>query len=319
MIVHPSLHLLSGYFSRADLFLVVYCLVDDWMHAQFHQSNAPRGRRGPRPGEFSDAEVLTVLLVGELCHCHREQAWLRQVRHSYGPLFPALPEASRFSRRATQAQALLRPLRQAILSWADADLEPIRLLDSFPMPLCACYRIRQSSQPISGATFGYNASKRLFFYGLHPGLLTTASGFIVDLILAPGNLHDVPLLTAYLDECAAENRDLRGQTWVMDKGFRSQPLVQTAQERLGLRLLPRQPDLKTEPAPFAQQLLDQVRKPIEGVISVLTECFGIEHLLVKTDLGLYRRTQAKATAFTLARFFNRVLGLEPLHIARYAV
>jgi hypothetical protein len=52
---------------------------------------------------------------------------------------------------------------------------------------------------------------------------------------------------------------------------------------------------------------------------VLTECFGIEHLLVKTDVGLYRRVQAKATAFSLARYFNRVLGLEPMHIARYAV
>jgi hypothetical protein len=46
---------------------------------------------------------------------------------------------------------------------------------------------------------------------------------------------------------------------------------------------------------------------------------GIEHLLVKTDIGLYRRTQAKATAFWLARYFNDLLGVEPMNIARYAV
>jgi len=56
---------------------------------------------------------------------------------------------------------------------------------------------------------------------------------------------------------------------------------------------------------------------VETVLSVLTEGFGIEHLLVKTDWGVYRRTQAKATA--LARYINRVLNLEPLDLARYAV
>lgn len=40
----------SGPFSREDLFLGVYCLVDDWMHQQFGISNASRRCRGrPRP------------------------------------------------------------------------------------------------------------------------------------------------------------------------------------------------------------------------------------------------------------------------------
>src|SRR3989442_662727 len=135
MITHPSLHVLSGTFSREDLFLVGYCVVDDWMHARFGSANAPRARRGPGEAEFSDAEVLTVLLVGELCHCPRERAWLRQVRASYPALFPHLPEDSRFARRAQGARELLRHLRQAILAWADADASPFRILDSFPLPL----------------------------------------------------------------------------------------------------------------------------------------------------------------------------------------
>jgi hypothetical protein len=319
MVVHPALSALSGSFSREDLFLVVYCLVDDWMQQRFGSANAPRQHRGPGPDECADSEILTVLLVGELCHCRREQAWLRQVRSSYGALFPTLPEDSRFSRRAVAARELLRELRETILFWADADLEPLRLLDSFPMPLCACYRLRQSSWPISGATFGYNDSKRQYYFGLRPGLLMTASGFLIEVILAPGNCNDTPLLAAYLDECIEHRRDLRGQIWVMDKGFRNQALVRRAWERCGLTLLARQKEPRGALPAAWQATLDAVRKPIEGVISVLTECFGIEHVLVKTDLGLYRRAQAKATAFALARYFNRVLGLEPLNIARYAV
>ncbi len=319
MITHPSLPLLSGPFSREDLFLVVYCVVDDWMHVRFGGANAPRARRGPGDHEFADAEVLTVLLVGELCHCRRERAWLRQVRASYRALFPALPSDGQFSRRAEGVQELLRRLRQTILFWADADLEPLRLLDSFPLPLCACYRIHQSSRPISGATFGFNAAKKQFFHGLRPQLLLTGSGFIDDLILAPGNCNDTPALAFYLDECVELGRELAGQIWVLDNGYSNREIERWAQEQLGLTLLVRQRDRPGDLPSNWQQTLDRVRKPIEGMIATLTECLGIEHILAKTDRGIYRRLQAKATAVSLARYFNRVLGLELMDLARYAV
>lgn len=319
MFAHPAVLSLSHNFSREDLFLVVYCLVDEWMHARFGGSNLPRKRRGPRADEFADSEVLTLELVGELCQVKREKAWLRQVRACYLDLFPRLPEDSRFARRTAAVRHLLPRFRATLLAWAKQDVQPVRILDSFPMPLCACYRIRQSSQPISGSSFGYNSSKCCYYFGLHPGLLLTEEGYIDDLFLAPGYLSDVDLLIAYLDTCIEQERDLSGQAWIADKGFVSQPLKQAAKTELGLSLLVGQRDRKDVDPPFFQRLLDKLRKPIEGVLSVLTENFGIEHLLVKTDIGIYRRTQAKATAFSLARYFNDVLGIEPMNIARYAV
>lgn len=319
MISHPSLDLLSHCLNRENLFLVVYCIVDDWMKMHFDCSNAPRSHRGPKPDEFSDSEVLAVLLVGELCHAQREAAWLRQVRANHLALFPRLPEDSRFSRRAQQARHLLVELRRSLLFWADADLEPMRIFDSFPMPLCACYRIRQSTQPISGSTFGYNDSKRCWYFGLRPGLLVTASGFIEDLVLSPGNCNDTPLLARYLDECVEQGRNLSGQDWLMDKGFINAKIGRWAKEHLNLNLLVRQRDKAHQEPAFWQVLIEKTRKPIENILSVLCECFGIEHLLARTDIGLYRRAQAKATAFCMARYFNLVLRGQPMNIARYAV
>jgi hypothetical protein len=66
-------------------------------------------------------------------------------------------------------------------------------------------------------------------------------------------------------------------------------------------------------------MIDKVRKPIEGVISILTESFGIEHILARTDLGIFRRVQAKATAFSLVKYFNLAIGKENANIASYAV
>ena len=105
----------------------------------------------------------------------------------------------------------------------------------------------------------------------------------------------------------------------MDKGFVSKALKKAAASLLGLTLLVRKRDYKGRFTPFFQHLPDTLRKPIEGVISVLTLNFGLEHPLVKTDVGIYRRTQAKATAFSLARYFNDVLGIQPMNVTRYAV
>jgi Transposase DDE domain len=319
MIAHPALAIVSSGFSREDLFLVVYCVVDDWMHARFGASSAPRFRRGPRSDEFSDAEVLTVVLVGELCHCHRERSWLRQVRASYSELFPALPEDSRFARRAERVRFLLGALRDSILRWADADLEPLRIMDSFPLSLCACYRIHHSNFPVEGSAFGRCASKRAFFFGLRPQVLITFSGFVVDIALAGGNCPDSKALALYLDECQQGGRDLRGQTWLLDKGYRNKQLVRQAREQLGLTLMPREQEARgDEPTPWQLQL-DAFRRGVEGVIAILTDCFGIEHILATKAMGIFRRVQAKATAFTLARYLNRVLDLPALNIARYAV
>jgi len=42
-------------------------------------------------------------------------------------------------------------------------------------------------------------------------------------------------------------------------------------------------------------------------------------MLARSDEGIYRRTQAKATAFSLARYFNTALGLDTMNVTRYAV
>lgn len=319
MIKHPSLELLSPQINRNDLFLVVFCIVDDWMHERYGSSNVPRSHRGPRDDEFSDSETLTVLLVGELCHAKRERAWLRQVRSNHLSMFPHLPEDSRFNRRTQLIRHLLGELRQAILFWADADLEPMRILDSFPMPLCECYRIRQSTLPISSSAFGYNDSKRCWYFGLRPCAIMTCSGYIEDIVLSPGNNNDATFLARYLDYRIEHGPDVSGQDWIMDKGFVNKALAAWAKENLNLNLIARQKDKVGEEPPFWQILIDKTRKPIESVISVLTECFGIEHILARTDIGLFRRVQAKATAFSLARYFDQVLGREPMSVAAYAV
>ncbi|WP_309714996.1 IS982 family transposase [Armatimonas sp.] len=315
MIAQPAVLTLSHDFTREDLFSVVFVLVDDWMKKAYGSSNLPRETQMP---EFTDSEVLTIVLVGELCHAPREKGWLRQVRASYLHLFPLLPERSRFCRRAQKIVPLLLAFRRLVLHWADADLKVIRLLDSLPLPLCANWRVHQSAQPISGTAWGYCSSKKSFYFGLHPLGLVTEEGFVDELFLAPGDMVDSPLLNAFLSQCERLGKDVSGQEWVGDKGFVSKARESWAKAFLGLTLQIRQRDYK-DFTPSFQKLLDKVRRPIEGLFSVLTDCFHLTDMLVKTDLGIYRRVEAKVAAFNLARYFNLVLGRELSEVARYAV
>ncbi len=315
MVTQPAVSLLSHTFNRDDLFCTVFVLVDDWMQQNYHASNLPRQTQSPR---FADSEVLTILLVGEICHAARERAWLRQVRATHHHLFPHLLEDSRFARRAQALRTLLPAFRRQILHWADADLKRIRLLDSFPLPLCANCRSCQSTQPVSGTSFGHCASKKEYYFGLHPLALVTEEGFVDELFLAPGDMVDSPLLTAFLSECARLGKDIAGQEWVGDKGFVGKARIVWAKVQLGVTLHIRQRDYR-DWIPFFETLLDYIRHPIEGFLSVLTQSFHLADMLVKTDIGIYRRVEAKVTAFNLARYFNLVLGRQLSDVARYAI
>lgn len=118
-------------------------------------------------------------------------------------------------------------------------------------------------------------------------------------MFAPGDCNDTPALAFYLDGCVEQGRRVAGQVWADDNGYSNPKLRRWAQTRLELTFIVRQRDLKGEPPSICQHPLDRVRKPMEGVLSVLAVCFGIERLLAKTGWGIYLRTEAKATAFSL--------------------
>ena len=65
--------------------------------------------------------VLTVLLVGELCQCRRERAWLQQVRASYRALFPPCPviAASLAALNGWRCSALLHRIHGSAIMRAD--------------------------------------------------------------------------------------------------------------------------------------------------------------------------------------------------------
>ena len=63
--------------------IAVFCLIDDWLKGKKLR------QRGPYP-QLSDAEVLTIEVVGEFLGIDTEKGLYKYFRCHYGEWFPAL-------------------------------------------------------------------------------------------------------------------------------------------------------------------------------------------------------------------------------------
>ena len=96
----------------------VFCLADDWLKRQ-----PPLRRRGPTP-ELSDAEVITVEVVGEFLGIDTDSGIHRYFSTHFGEWFPALGRVHRttFARQAANLWAAKERLWHHLCSCAEASV-----------------------------------------------------------------------------------------------------------------------------------------------------------------------------------------------------
>jgi hypothetical protein len=87
-----------------DLLTTIFVLVDDWYQAQ--GVRLLKGKPGAKP-EFSDSEVITLLLAMDFIPFPSETQFLGFIRANYLALFPRLIDQSQFNRRARALRLLL--------------------------------------------------------------------------------------------------------------------------------------------------------------------------------------------------------------------
>ena len=77
-------------------------------------------------------------------------------------------------------------IRQAMNARISPDT--IVIIDSFPLPLCQPVRNHRARIFDGLADIGYNASKRLWFYGFKVHMLVTLSGYILNYVVTPASV-----------------------------------------------------------------------------------------------------------------------------------
>ena len=282
-------------------FLVsVYCLIDDRLQGQRLR------RRGPQP-TLSDAEVLTIEIVGEFLGIDTESGLYRFFRTHFGDWFPALRKVHRttFTRQAANLWAVKRQLWQELVQQVPHD-PLISVVDSFPVPVCRFGRAPRCQGFKGTATFGYDEVARQTFYGLRAHVRLSWPGVISELILAPAHRHDT---------VAAEPLLAGVQGWVLGDRNHWKPALRQAFKSKGLHLLAPFKSSKREPFRYPLRLT-QMRYRIETVIGQLVERFHAKKVWARDVWHLTSRWMRKLLSHTIAVFYCCQTGLSPLSLAK---
>ena len=231
--------------SVTELFTVVYVLVDDYLQAAERLGRVRLPRKSNQKGSYS--EVLTIVLVGEILQQRNQGLWYLTVRSEYKPLFPVLPELSRFYRIQRNFERMYADLALLL-----AEHDGVYNIDSQPLPICKGIRYSRERQ-ISEADSGRGGATRRF-YGFKLHAICTGTRAICRFAIVPANEHDVTVARCLLDERYDDLRSLIG-----DKGY------------LGLGIYTPPKRNATTPG-FWCSFFSRARKSIEAVFSSLQRC-----------------------------------------------
>lgn len=300
----------------SDVLTLIFVLVDDVV-----KSLPPKSRPGPEP-ILSDGEMVTLLLLKELCGVKRDREWLRFVRRYWSSYFPALPSWGRFCRRAQACHTLTETVRQRLVDRLERALaergeatEP-RRVDSTGIEAVEWARSRRSQYYAEGeAAYGYKSAQKRGFFGFRLHLLTNTQGVPLVFGLCPADVADITALPQLVE---GEDQSVVGG----DNAYWSAPEHERLyDEQSVLMMVPPKRNQKADKNPTvgvwtreARRAFNAWRQRIESVIKMLKDHMNLEDIFARSTEGFFVRVHRKVTALTLGMWVNLCLGREILHV-----
>ena len=249
--------------------LELFCDVDDFCNEfaplwdQKLLGDGARGRQ--RSGQLCLSEVMTIMI-------HFHQASYRNFKsyyqeHVQANLFAEFPTLVSYGRFVELMQRAVMPLA-VYLHHRFGDCTGISFVDSTALPVCRNQRIHQHKVFLDIAARGKTSMG--WFYGFKLHLIVNDCGELLACQLTPGNVDDrkpLPLLV----------QRLFGKLFG-DKGYLSQPLVETLLTEHGVHLItPARRNMQGQLISRLDALLLRKRAIIESINDQLKNISQIEH------------------------------------------
>jgi len=287
-----------------DYITEVFCFIDDMMK----KTGKNLRSRGPEP-KLSDAEVITMEIVGESNSLDCDKAIHRYFRDHWRHLFPGLGDRTTFLRQAANLWRAKQQIREALLEQLLPGGSQVSIADGFPMPVCGFRRANFSSVFKGSAAYGYCAAKAMNYYGLKGYLLMDQSGVILDCEVAPANVDEREMLLHQQQYTASHV--------LGDKGYICNETMKEEFRRAGVLLhTPLRANMKDDRPPAVVKQLNNRRRLIETVVGQLAGRFNIEKVRAMDLWHLTVRIGRKLLAHTINCFFNHVAGNPILQFER---
>lgn len=286
------------------LIVAVFCRVDD---ALAHVLDGQRLRqRGPDPA-LTDAEVLTIEVIGEYLKLDCDRAIFDYFCRHYQHFFPALVRLHRtsFARQAANLWRVKARLWQHLIKGLARD-EGLCLIDSFPLPVCRFARASRCRRLREVATFGFDEMAKQTFFGVRVHLRVSHPGIITAFSVETANVHELTV---------AEELLARAKGFCLgDRNYHS-PGLRAKLKGRGLQLIAPFRSRKREPKPFPPWLTC-VRRRIETVIGQLVERFSARRVWARDAWHFHSRLLRKVLAHTLFVGLCQKHDCEPLQMSR---
>jgi len=284
------------------LLTIVYVLVDDWYQSKGSKFLVGKVGRKPR---FSDSEMMCLMIAEDYIPYPAETQYIEFVRANHGDLFPDLLSQSQFNRRARQLRLLVEELRRDWLRELGVLQEGCYVLDTKPVPVVGYKRTKAHSEFRGSASYGYCASRKLFYFGYKLVMISTLDGLPIVYDLVPANTDERQAAETVL-------LHLNGVEIIGDKGFLGEDWqAEIYEQNKSVILTPKRKNQKQQHHKGFQQLLNSTRERIEGVFHEIQNTGRhLEHLLAKTVDGLSVRIIAKLTAHLLRYRLHLDFGID---------
>jgi len=284
-----------------DLITIIFVLVDDWYKSERHKLLI--GKAGAKP-EFSDSEMITLMLVQEFIPFPSETQYVGFIRANYLPLFPKLVDQSQYNRRARSLRLLVEQLRRYWVVQKGWHLHSRYLLDTKPVPVLSYKRDKRRSDFAGNANYGQCASRNLHYFGYKLVTVTTLNGIPMVYDLVSANTDERAAAEAIIDYLSCcdlfADKGFLGLKWQTSIFDQTNNLIWT----------PRRSNQKYQNSPGLDRWLSKIRERIEGVFHEVQDTGrNIERLLAKTVLGLTTRVIAKMTAHLLRHLLRIDFGV----------
>ena len=284
-------------YSIEEFIIAVYCCVVDEL--EMLTQAQPLRSRGFEPG-LTDAEVLTMEIVGEYQNYDSDKGIWSYFRRHWQRWFPKLSSRSTFVRQAANLWQYKHRLQQRLAAALGAFEEDVHLIDGLPMRLCCLTHARRCQSFQGVAAFGYCAAKDEKFYGFRGHLNVSLNGVITGFTVTPANRDEREALWEIIPQTQG--------LLIGDKGYISQSLqAELEQVNVDLQTPLRSNMEETRPKAVVRQL-QTVRRLIETVNAQLSERFQFERIRARDLWHLTSRVNRKILAHTLCCWLNRQLN-----------
>lgn len=274
-----------------------YLLVDDFLN------RCPTLRkRGPSP-QLTDAEVITMEIVGEFLGRGSDKQIYDYFRTHWLPWFPKIGCRTAFTRQLANLWNIKMQFQTEMANRISPDND-LFLFDGLPLPTCNPKRVNRRNPFYGTGGFGYCAAKDQKYFGFKGHVIANQEGLILNLTFAPANSDERDVLPELVTK-------YKGMM-IADKGLIRPELTQLlASQDLDLQTPLRKNMKDPRPKSVVYQMMN-TRRIIETTFSQLTDRFNIQSIRAKDLWHLTAKVGRKVLAHTVAFFFAGSLNFDQI-------